>query len=212
MDEKTRSRVFEPFFTTKEVGKGPGLGLSMVYGFLKQSGGDIQVESEPGRGSVFTIHLPQQGPEPPNPEERTEPTSVPDPPLSQVTVLVAEDEDALRRMIQKGLEKAGYRVLAAANGGEAVTQFAIQSEKIDLLLTDVIMPIKSGWAVSRELTHSHPGLKVLFMSGYTDEEMDIFGGVLDPSSHFIPKPFSISELIAKIQSILAGQPPGAGEK
>jgi PAS domain S-box-containing protein len=201
MDEPTRARLFEPFFTTKDKGKGTGLGLSTVYGIVKQSGGDIWVYSEVGRGTTFKIYFPR--------ELSATAVAAPRAPASvgQVTgtetVLVVEDEEVLRRASRRALEVAGYTVLAAADGDEALQLAARHAGKLDLLLTDVVLPRVSGQALARELAATWPTIKVLFTSGYTDDTI-VHHGVLEPGVHFLSKPFTAADLTRKVREVLDG--------
>ncbi|MBI5576818.1 MAG: PAS domain S-box protein [Deltaproteobacteria bacterium] len=198
MDQETLSRIFEPFFTTKEKGKGTGLGLSTVYGIVKQSGGHIWVYSEPGRGTTFKTYLPSveetaDVPEPaPEPKELIQGTE---------TVLLAEDEEAVRMLALEILVMNGYTVLAAGDGEEALRTSARYEGKIDLMLCDVVMPGMSGADLSRKIALSRPDMKVLFMSGYTDNAI-VHRGVLDPGTAFIEKPFSPDALARKVRAVL----------
>jgi two-component system, cell cycle sensor histidine kinase and response regulator CckA len=197
IDQATQARLFEPFFTTKEKGKGTGLGLSMAFGFVKQSGGDIQVMSEPGRGSTFRIYLPRA----------TAPAAMAQPevpgglPTGEETILVVEDEEALREAARRSLMNAGYQVVAAANGIEALRLWEEHNGRFDLVLTDVIMPEMSGKTLASRLAEASPGTKILFMSGYTDDTI-AHHGILDPGTHFIAKPFTPSGLALKVREVL----------
>jgi PAS domain S-box-containing protein len=200
MDEATRSRVFEPFFTTKERGQGTGLGLAMVYGIVKQSGGYIWVFSEPGRGSTFRVYLPRVG-------EKPVPLAVRAPEGGDVhgseTVLVVEDEEPVRMLAQRLLVAKGYTVLTAAGGDEALAVAADAPGPVSLLLTDVVMPGMSGRELASRLADKVPGMKVLYMSGYTDDDI-VRHGVLDPRTPFLPKPFTPDGLLRKIRDVLDG--------
>ncbi len=203
MDEGTRARIFEPFFTTKEKGRGTGLGLSMVYGIVKQSGGWIWVSSEPGRGTTFTIDLPLSEP----PAVETAPAaaadSVPEPGRQPATgtILLVEDQDDVRRLARRVLEREGYTVLAAASGDEALSLARAHAGAIDLLLSDVVMPGMSGRQVAEQLALLRTGTRVLFMSGYTDNVI-AERGVLDPGYAFLSKPFTPDALAKKVRQVL----------
>jgi two-component system, cell cycle sensor histidine kinase and response regulator CckA len=197
MDVETQSRVFEPFFTTKERGKGTGLGLSTAYGIVKQSGGNIWVYSEPGQGTAFKVYLPRVS----APAVEAARTPVSEAPTGSETVLVVEDEDAVRRLTERILRTAGYRVLAASNGGEALLLCEKHGDAIDLLLTDVVMPQMGGRDLSERLAKLSPGLRVLFTSGYTDEAI-VHHGALDHGTNFIGKPFSAAALTRKVREVL----------
>ncbi|MBW2732345.1 MAG: PAS domain S-box protein [Deltaproteobacteria bacterium] len=194
---EVKEHIFEPFFTTKDVGQGTGLGLATVYGIVKQSGGNIQVTSEPGKGTTFKIYLPQVD------ETKTEPpTDFTTPHLhGSGTVLVVEDEKPVRILTSRILTSAGYTVLTAANGGEALLECEQRTEGIDLVLTDVVMPKMGGKELADRLAKLCPNLKVLYMSGYTDGTIGRHG-LLDEDTHFIAKPFSSATLLKKIRSVL----------
>ena len=199
LDEETQGRIFEPFFTTKETGKGTGLGLSTVFGIVKQSGGDIRVTSEPGQGCTFRILLPRMPAV--SAQTANELTTGPMPATGTETILVVEDEVALRNVARRVLREAGYNVLAAADGEEALRTFALHASKIGLVLTDVVMPGMSGKVLADRLAEEHPETKVLFMSGYTDDAI-VHHGVLDPAVHFISKPFTSATLRQKVREVL----------
>jgi len=197
MDKETQARIFEPFFTTKEKGKGTGLGLSMVYGIVKQSGGNIWVYSEIGLGTTFKVYLPRTD----TPPAETVSSSPPEKITGGETVLIVEDDDSVRRIAKRVLTSAGYRVLSAANGGEALLLCEEQGTEVDLLLTDVVMPQMNGKELADRLALQRPGLKVLFMSGYSDNAI-AHQGVLDPGTRFLEKPFSAVMLTRKVREIL----------
>lgn len=201
MDEATRSRIFEPFFTTKEKGRGTGLGLSTVYGIVKQSGGAIWVYSEPGLGTSFKIFLPQELSI--SEESTTAPPKVSTLTQGTETILVVEDEDTLRSAANRILGAAGYAVLLAANGAEALQTSAKFAGPIHLLLTDVVMPGMNGRVLAEQLLLTRPDVKVVYMSGYTDNAI-VHHGVLDAGTHFLNKPVGAAELTRKIREVLDG--------
>jgi len=197
MDAITQARIFEPFFTTKPRGRGTGLGLATVYGVVRQSGGHIAVESAPGAGTTFRMYLPRV-----------------DAPLAAATapqraaaaagsgtILLVEDERLVRVLARKVLEQAGYRVLAAEGGAQALELARGHSGVIDLLLTDVVMPEMSGREVVRRLLQERPAVRVLYMSGYSDEAVAQHG-VLDAGTSFIAKPFTPTTLATKVREVL----------
>ena len=198
MDEETRARIFEPFFTTKAKGKGTGLGLSTVYGIIKQTGGNIWVYSEPGQGTTFKVYVPAM---PADAKVAATGIKKEDIPTGSETVLLVEDEDVVRGLAVKILEAAGYKVLEARRGEEAIKLCSETSKPIDLLLTDVVMPEISGKEVADRLNELRPDLKVLYMSGYTDEAI-VHHGVLDSSVQFIQKPFTPAALARKVREVL----------
>ena len=200
MDKQTQEKIFEPFFTTKEVGRGTGLGLSTVYGIVKQSGGFICVHSEQGKGTTFNIYLPRTGEEAgvfeakPTEAELTRGTE---------TVLLVEDEAAVRLMTKEILEMAGYTVLDTANGSEALALCEQHEEHISLLLTDVVMPVMDGRELAERLNRLRPKMKVLYMSGYTDDAI-VRHGVLNKGVAFLEKPFMPDTLARKVREVLDG--------
>lgn len=197
MDAETQARIFEPFFTTKELEKGTGLGLSTVYGIVKQSGGFIWVYSEPGHGTTFRIYFPRV-----DAEKTTEAKPVDEAAQhGSETILVVEDEDVVRKLAREILEDAGYEVLVADKGEEAIRQCLEHPQEIHLLLSDVVMPGAGGKEIAERLIPLRPGMKVLFMSGYTDEAI-VHHGVLDSDVKFIQKPFSPAALARKVREVL----------
>ncbi len=200
MDERTQRRIFEPFFTTKGAGKGTGLGLAMVYGIVKQSGGCIEVESEPAVGSTFRIYLPRiagaEVPARPSLSGRTLRSRG-----GQETILVVEDEESLRKIVARVLTGAGYRVVSASNAGEALLLCEKHGNRIRLMLTDVIMPGMNGRELSERLATMVPNMKVLYMSGYTDDAI-VDRGALAPGTVLIQKPFTADELSARVRAVL----------
>jgi signal transduction histidine kinase len=199
MDEETRVHIFEPFFTTKELGKGTGLGLSMVYGIVRQSGGNIWVYSEVGRGTTFKIYFPRVVA---NAEDYKRSSQALDVPEGTETILLVEDAELVRKLARQVLETAGYRVLEAASAEAAIDLCErINGDRIDLLLTDVIMPGMSGNEMSRILLTKHPGMPVLYMSGYTDDAI-VQHGVLEAGINFLQKPFTPGALALKVREVL----------
>jgi CheY-like chemotaxis protein len=198
MSSQTLAHIFEPFFTTKEVGKGTGLGLATVYGVVKQSGGYIWVISEIGKGASFQIFLPRV-------EESAAPNVARTAPAENLqgteTVLLVEDADALRKLARSFLVDHGFQVIMASDGEEAVEVARNHDGRIDLLLTDVVMPGMNGRLLADRLLSKWPELKVVFISGYTDSF--IAGhGVLEPGTHLLHKPFTEDALIRKIREVL----------
>ncbi len=199
MDAATRARIFEPFFTTKEKGKGTGLGLATVYGVVKQLGGDIWVYSEPNQGTTFKLYFPRVAGEHSELVIEREGSLHP---RATETVLVVEDDQPVRELTVRMLQKLGYTVLSAAGGVEAIAISNAYSGQIALLLTDVVMPSMSGRQVADVLSSVRPGIKVLYLSGYTDNTI-VQHGVLDNSVAFLPKPFSREVLSQKIREVLS---------
>ena len=200
MGQETLPRIFEPFFTTKEPGRGTGLGLATVFGIVKQSGGHIYVYSEPGRGSTFKIYLPRVD-SPPSP--RLAGASAGAGPARGETVLVVEDEDQVRRLTCIVLGRAGYMVLEAASPEQALAIAGDQPARIDLLVTDVIMPGMVGPALVRQIAQRRPGLKTLFLSGYTGRTVSQ-NGELEDNAPFLEKPFTPQALLSKVREVLDG--------
>ena len=199
MDAETLQHLFEPFFTTKELGKGTGLGLATVYGIVKQNNGFILVNSAPGQGATFKIHLPRHVATDPEPA----PPPPPPPARGHETILLVEDEPFLLAMTGRMLEQLGYRVLPAATPAEAIRLANENPGRIQLLMTDVVMPEMNGRELAKRLLADHPGLKRLFMSGYTADIIALHGA-LDPGMHFIAKPYTPADLARKIREALAG--------
>ena len=209
IDADTRGHLFEPFFTTKSVGKGTGLGLATVYGIVKQSGGYIWVETEPGRGTVFDIFLPRTSG---TPEPAVSPPSTAEPARGTETILLVEDEETVRALSDRALSALGYTVLAAPGGAAALRVAERHPGVIHLALTDVVMPGISGRELVRQLAAIRPGVKVLYISGYSDEAIKQHG-VLDPGTAFLQKPFTPDRLAGKVREVLdaANTPLGAAK-
>jgi CheY-like chemotaxis protein len=199
MSPDVQARLFEPFFTTKEPGKGTGLGLASVYGIVKQSGGNIWVYSEAGHGTTFKVYLPRIEapltlPQPVVPLPRTGQTA---------TILVVEDNPALSEIARRVLERRGYTVLSAGSPEQALEISRAHKGKIDLLLSDVVMPGQSGPALAGQLTADRPEMRVIHMSGYTDDAL-IRHGTLLGTTAFLQKPFTPDGLIRKVAEVLSG--------
>jgi PAS domain S-box-containing protein len=207
MDDETRAQLFEPFFTTKEIGKGTGLGLSTVYGIVKQSGGAITVSTAPGMGSSFRVYLPRAGAPaipikelPVSSSDGAASHADPRPARGVETVLLVEDEDALRTMMRRALVESGYRVLEASDGPGAVALVEKHTGPLHAVLTDVMMPQMSGAALAERVRTMHPDVKVIFVSGYTDEA--VFGQLPpDPSVTFVQKPYTPTSLLRVLREV-----------
>ena len=197
MNAETKRRLFEPFFTTKEKGKGTGLGLATVYGIVKQSGGFIWVYSEVGQGTTFKIYLPRVPEAPTAPEPVRSPESL----RGTETILIAEDSPAVRSAARQVLERLGYAVLDAPNGAAALDVGTRHSGALQLLLTDVVMPEMSGRQLAEQLSVVRPGLKVLYVSGYTDDAV-VRHGVLEQGIAYLEKPFTPGRLARKVREVL----------
>lgn len=198
MSEVVRTHLFEPFFTTKRKGEGTGLGLSTVYGVIRQSGGDMEVESAPGRGTIFRIYLPQVDIAPKDKDNSA-------PPRGNETILFVDDEDVLRRLGARALAASGYTVLVAANGMEARKVIERHGKPVDLVVTDVVMPGMSGREIAREISGKRMSGRTLYVSGYTDDAI-VRHGVLEPGLAFLSKPFSPEVLLRKVREVLDGPP------
>jgi two-component system cell cycle sensor histidine kinase/response regulator CckA len=197
MDAATQARIFEPFFTTKKTG-GTGLGLSTVYGIVKQSGGNIWVYSEPRQGATFKVYFPRV--EEALDQPPTEPPS--DTLIGSETILVVEDEPAVRELVRKVLERYGYRVLVAATPHEALKLATSHGDPIHLLMSDVVLPEMSGRSLAGQIVARRPDVRVIYMSGYTDNAI-VHHGVLDPDTPFLQKPFTPEALARKVRAVLA---------
>jgi len=198
MSEEVRQHIFEPFFTTKEPGKGTGLGLSTVYGIVEQSGGFVQVHSEIDRGTTLEVYLPALSLAVVQPEQRPASRR----PLSgSESVLLVEDEVALRAVVRDLLRSEGYRVLEASNGRAALELLQDQSVAVELLLTDVVLPGLSGTAVAEAARKLRPQLRVLYMSGYTEDAI-VRHGELPPALNLLEKPFSGRNLLMRVREAL----------
>ncbi len=202
MDVETLSHIFEPFFTNKEAGRGTGLGLPVVYGIVRQNGGYIDVESQPGQGTVFKVYLPRS-------ESAMEPTRDKMPLRAKLegseTILIVEDELALRTLLSRFFRLYGYEVLEARDGGEALLICERHQGPIRIMLTDVVMPRMSGRELAERLTPLHPEMQVFYMSGYTDSDLAPFG-ILEPAKTIIPKPFRPLDLVKKVREFLDAGP------
>jgi CheY-like chemotaxis protein len=201
MDEQTRARVFEPFFTTKERGRGTGLGLATVYGIVQQSGGRIEVASTPGKGTRFVIHLPRADGSP----LPRRPSHAPQLPRGLAeTVLLVEDERIVREVAKSILSKHGYRVLEAASADQALSLCETHGGSIALLLTDVVMPGLSGPALAQRIRARHPGMSLVYMSGYTaDTALDLAS--CDSGAAFLQKPFTPATLLQIVRETVDRQ-------
>jgi CheY-like chemotaxis protein len=198
MDERTAAHIFEPFFTTKEAGKGTGLGLATVYGVVRQSGGGIDVETSPGRGTTFRVYLPVAHDQLAQAEDMSER----DTRAGVGTVLLVEDETPLRAILRRSLEAAGYAVLEADSGDAALSVVQSHRGDIDVLLTDVVMPGMNGVVLSQAVTHRRPRIRVLFMSGHAADSFARHD--FDPNAvRFLQKPFSADVLHREVHDALA---------
>jgi PAS domain S-box-containing protein len=201
MDDATKARIFDPFFTTKAPGKGTGLGLATVYGIVKQANGHVAVYSEPGRGATFKVYLPRI--EEPLPAPAPQPRSS-EPRRGNETILLAEDDDAVRSLTRLALQAEGYVVLEARQGDEALKIGRQHAGPIDLLISDVVMPGGGGRELAERLAANRPELRVLYLSGYTDDAI-VRHGVLDAEAAFLQKPFTMRALALKVREVLEGK-------
>jgi CheY-like chemotaxis protein len=198
MSAEVQSRIFEPFFTTKEIGKGTGLGLSTVYGIVEQLGGRVTFRSEPGKGTTFSLSFPQAdlraaGHPPAHPSAT---------PVGGVeTVLLVEDEPAVRSLVRRALEEHGYHVLTAANGREALEVHGRHEGPLHALVTDVVMPEMGGREVVEHLCPLRPEMRVLFISGHSDDS-SVRSGIDKYGAAYLPKPFALETLVASVQALL----------
>jgi CheY-like chemotaxis protein len=197
MNEDTRARIFEPFFTTKAVGEGTGLGLAMVYGFVKQSGGHVEASSEPGDGTTFRVFLPRvfDAEASPAPPEEVAPI-----PKGHETILLVEDEEVVRNLSRRALQSAGYTVLVARHGPEAILLAGQHDGPIHLLATDLVMPRMSGLEVASQLAQSRPDMRILLMSGYPNEAAIRHG--VPAAARLLHKPFNAGALARAVRQVL----------
>ena len=200
IDEEMRAHVFEPFFTTKPRGKGAGLGLSTAYGIVTQSGGTITAESEPGQGMTFRIYLPEV-------EEPADSAAAPEAssprPRGTETILLVDNEQSVRQLARQVLQKSGYTVIEASDGAAALRECRAHAGRVDLLLTDVVMPGMNGRELAIAVSKLCPTLKVLYMSGFADQ-LIVHDGVLEPGLAFLPKPLTVETLTRKVRAVLDG--------
>jgi CheY-like chemotaxis protein len=197
IEKEMLPRIFEPFFTTKQPGKGTGLGLATAYGIVKQAGGYIWAYSEVGRGTTVKIYLPRVD----EPAEAAHPQEASVPSTGSETILLVEDEPSLRMIAREILEENGYRVLDAGGGAEGLEIVRRHADPIHLLITDVVMPGMNGRALAESSTAARPQMKVLYMSGYTDDVIAQHG-VLEPGTAFLGKPFTAQALLRRVRDVL----------
>jgi CheY-like chemotaxis protein len=198
MSREVKDHLFEPFFTTKPSGQGTGLGLATVYGIVRQAGGHVRVESEPGKGTTFDVLLPRS---PPVASDPLLPPAQLGAPGGTETVLLVEDDEAVRDAAARVLRSGGYRVVAAAGAEGAVEAARAEARPPALLVTDVVMPGTTGRGLADQLRREQPGLRVLFLSGYAQDVIATHG-VLDPTESFLAKPFTATSLLAKVRKVL----------
>ena len=199
MDEATQAQVFEPFFTTKNQGHGTGLGLSTSYGVVRQVGGHITVESQLGQGTTFRVYVPRFAG-----DVTTQKVVEEEVPSGSETVMLVEDEEAVRRVTEEMLRSAGYTVLAAADGSDALRQIESYPEVVDLLISDVVMPGMSGPQLADRVSKMRPDTRLLFVSGHTQDAIG-HHGILDEGLAFLRKPFSMEVLLTKVREVLGGE-------
>jgi CheY-like chemotaxis protein len=202
MTPEIAAHAFDPFFTTKELGRGTGLGLAITYGIVQKASGHIALSSTPGVGTTFTVHLPRVEllPEAPPARASDQPTTI----AKGETVLLVEDENAVRAVVERSLCEAGYHVLAAPGPGEALLTAEQHDRKIDLLLTDLVMPRMSGTDLAERLVKLRPSMRVLYMSGYAGEALSR-RGMKESDVNLLNKPFTEGELLARVRKALAGR-------
>jgi CheY-like chemotaxis protein len=203
MSEETQSHLFEPFFTTKEVGKGTGLGLSTVFGIVSQSGGRMEVRSQLGRGSTFSVLLARTD-EPM--EQKVGGTQGQKRAVEPSTVLLAEDDAAVRELLTAALADGGYRVLAAEGGAQAISLCQSHQGSLPVLVTDLVMPGMTGVELARHFRKLRPSGRIIYMSGYTETTIESSGG-LGPDAVFLQKPFPPDVLVEKVTEVLSRRPP-----
>jgi CheY-like chemotaxis protein len=201
MDSETLKHVFEPFFTTKGVGQGSGLGLATVFGIVKQSGGHIVAESQPGLGTSLKLFFPSVQQE----SEGAESAAATDPEVEPIresrTILLVEDDPLVRNMVERSLAESGFRIVAASTGTEALALALTPGERIDTVLTDLAMPDMGGRELARRLAEQRPGLPIVFMSGYTDDDV-IRRGLLDDGLPFLEKPLTPAALVRQMREVM----------
>jgi len=198
MERGVQEHLFEPFYTTKEQGRGTGLGLATVYGIVKQSGGSIFVYSEINRGTSFKIFLPRLAH---GVDVAPHPVDMVAELIGHETILVVEDQPEVNSVVHNALSRHGYRVLMATNGNEAVDIAMAHGDRIDLLITDVVMPGLSARELAERFRRQHPGGRVLYMSGYTDDSV-VQRGIIEQSVEFIQKPFTPATLLRRVREVL----------